>query len=77
MWDVTATILYALDVAIPAGLDGRVLTELFDPAYLAAHPVRIDQATPMPTAPAAGGALLSDHEEAELAERLRSLGYLE
>ena len=77
LWDVTATILYALDVAIPAGLDGRVLTELFDPAYLAAHPVRIDQAAPMPTAPAAGGALLSDHEEAELAERLRSLGYLE
>ena len=74
--DMMPTILYLMDMEIPAGLDGRVLTELVRPEYLAAHPVR-----------GAGGGYegktegestpYSAEEAAEVEERLKALGYVD
>jgi predicted AlkP superfamily phosphohydrolase/phosphomutase len=36
--DVAPTLLYTLGVPVPEAMDGRILTELFDPAFVAAHP---------------------------------------
>ncbi|MER3515397.1 MAG: phosphodiesterase, partial [Chloroflexota bacterium] len=38
--DIAPTVLYALDLPIPAIMDGKPLTAAFTPAYLAAHPVQ-------------------------------------
>jgi arylsulfatase A-like enzyme len=37
--DVLPTLLYALGLPIAQDLDGRVLTQAFDPAHLASHPL--------------------------------------
>lgn len=76
LMDVSPTVLYLLDEPIPTDFDGRVLEEIIDPAVWAAHPPKkID-----PRSDAGAGeeeVTYSAHEEAQLEERLRSLGYLE
>jgi predicted AlkP superfamily phosphohydrolase/phosphomutase len=67
--DLAPTVLSVAGVPLPDDMDGRVLTELFErpPAVTyerAAAPVAEDDA------------VLSEHEEAQLADRLRALGYL-
>jgi hypothetical protein len=90
--DLAPTILYALSLPVPAGLDGRVLSEIFDPAYMAAHPVSVDQAAgadevggPVALPPATSGrladedlrqAIYSAEDERLIRERLMGLGYL-
>jgi len=79
LMDIAPTALYALGLPVPEDMDGRVLTELFDPGFLEAHPVRRSSG---PThEPAREGAEGGDYEDAEdeekVKERLRSLGYLE
>jgi predicted AlkP superfamily phosphohydrolase/phosphomutase len=67
--DLAPTVLAVADVPLPDDLDGRVLTELFERPPT----VTYDRAT----APVAEeDAVLSEHEEAQLADRLRALGYL-
>lgn len=69
--DLAPTILHLLGVPVPEDMDGRVLTELLDepavglPARMAREPAEAGEAAP-----------LTADEEAELLERLRSLGYL-
>lgn len=79
--DVPSTVLYALGEAVPSSFDGRVLTEIFDPAYLDAHPVLMqDDALSEPLHDGdrlAEGEGYSEDEEAAIAERLRGLGYLD
>lgn len=72
--DLAPTIAYALAAPVPAGLDGRVLSEIFDPAFTQAHPVTFDTEI-APAAPAAS-AVYSAKDEALLEERLQALGYL-
>jgi predicted AlkP superfamily phosphohydrolase/phosphomutase len=74
--DMMPTILYLMGVEVPAGLDGRVLTEMLRPEWLAAHPVgggagayvaeAVQQSTPY-----------SAEEAAEVEERLKALGYVD
>jgi predicted AlkP superfamily phosphohydrolase/phosphomutase len=68
--DLAPTILAAAGVPVPDDMDGRVLAEIFlvPPAV-----TRVAAAAPVTTADAA----LSAAEEAEVVERLRSLGYME
>lgn len=78
--DVTPTLLYALGVPVPKGLDGRVLSELFTEAHRSEQPVRsvepppsdagdrVDQGEPSPMPPP---------DDTEVMERLRALGYIE
>ena len=71
--DLTPTMLHLLDQPVVDDMDGRVLEEILDPAFAAAHPVR--------TVAASGGheaasADLTADESNEIKERLRELGYL-
>ncbi|MFN2293412.1 MAG: alkaline phosphatase family protein [Candidatus Promineifilaceae bacterium] len=75
--DVPATILYMMGLSIPSFFDGRVLTEIFDPDFLAAHPVRIHDADRDQLLPDTSDSAYSDEEEMQLGDRLRGLGYLE
>jgi len=67
--DVAPTLLALAGVEIPADVDGRVLTELF-------HEPPVARFTSAGSSRAADDATLSADEEADVAERLRALGYL-
>jgi predicted AlkP superfamily phosphohydrolase/phosphomutase len=71
--DLLPTILYALDVPIPADLDGKVLFEAFTAEYTKAH-----QAAYYDPDKWLGGKIASNSAEEEkiVEERLKSLGYL-
>ncbi len=72
--DVTPTMLYLGDLAIPGGLDGTLLEAAFDPGALAARP---PQATSPPsTGSRDGSSPYSEEEEKQIEESLRGLGYL-
>lgn len=71
--DVAPTLLHLQGIAIPQGLDGRVLTETFSPTSLAAQSDPVYEASEdLPTQ--SRGYCAED--EARVLERLRSLGYL-
>ena len=70
--DVAPTILYALGLPVPSDMDGRVLSEAFDPGYLEAHPVERTSATAVKSAPRE----LDEEEERKVEQRLKDLGYL-
>jgi predicted AlkP superfamily phosphohydrolase/phosphomutase len=71
--DLAPTILYAMDVPIPADMDGRVLTEAFTPEFLSAVDVQYsDELSDRPT----GEDQYSLEDEEEIKERLRGLGYV-
>jgi predicted AlkP superfamily phosphohydrolase/phosphomutase len=72
--DLAPTILYRMGLPVPDDMDGRVLTEMFEPAFA--------RATPLQRAEAEAGERRPEHElppeeRAEIEARLRSLGYLE
>jgi predicted AlkP superfamily phosphohydrolase/phosphomutase len=71
--DVPATLMWALGLDVPGVMDGRVVTEAFDPALLAAHPVRIGDSG---DDAAASAAVYTADEEAGMAAHLEELGYL-
>ena len=79
LMDIAPTALHALGLPVPEEMDGRVLTELFDPAFLESHPVRRSHGTLQASGPDSGqGGDYEDSEDEErVKERLRSLGYLE
>jgi hypothetical protein len=78
LYDVCPTALALLEQPVPDGLDGRAVTEAFDPAWLAEHPVQT-------TGPAGGRGPRGEADEGELSEaeasavaaHLRDLGYIE
>ncbi len=71
--DLTPTILHLLGLPVPSDMDGRVLTEILDPAWVAAHPIVTG-----PPAVASGGKRLdlSEAEREEIRNRLRGMGYV-
>jgi predicted AlkP superfamily phosphohydrolase/phosphomutase len=71
--DLTPTILHALGVAVPADLDGRVLSEAFEPSSPAAQPVTYSQANIYKDSAATPD--LSSEEMDEVQEKLRGWGY--
>ncbi len=72
--DVAPTVLYSLGLPVPADMEGRVADGVFAPEHVAARPVRI-AATGAPSAPAAAEEL-GPEAQAQIRERLKSLGYL-
>jgi predicted AlkP superfamily phosphohydrolase/phosphomutase len=70
--DLAPTILHLLGNEIPSDMDGRVLTGLFDEAFLASHPV----AYRPPEEDAAAPVSLPSEEEQDVIRRLKDLGYL-
>ena len=73
--DLAPTILHLLGVPVPADMDGQVLEGLFEPEFLAAHPIRAGAASGTSEAGRESG--YTDEESAKVEERLQALGYLE
>ena len=71
--DLAPTLLHLMDEAVPDDMDGRVLHEVFRPAFEETHAVHYQIVA---TVESRGARSLSSEEEAEIAERLRGLGYL-
>ena len=73
--DLAPTILYLLGVPVPDDMDGKVLTSIFRPEFLATHPFQEGDASGVSEAHPDSG--YTDEESAKVEERLRALGYLE
>ncbi|MGA2033378.1 MAG: alkaline phosphatase family protein [Thermoguttaceae bacterium] len=76
--DVAPTILYLMGLPIPADMDGRPLLAALDPDFVARHPPRHEEksaAEPPQTAPTEAG--FTEAEADLIAQRLRSMGYIE
>jgi predicted AlkP superfamily phosphohydrolase/phosphomutase len=73
VYDLVPTLMYAAKIAVPAGLDGRPIRELFTEEFLERNPIRIDAAA---QAIQADNRNLSEAEERLIEEKLRGLGYL-
>lgn len=76
--DIAPTVLHLLDQPVPRDMDGQVLETLFSPVRLQEHPVRFDN-TParLPQSPAGPASGYSPHQEGEIEEQLRQLGYID
>jgi predicted AlkP superfamily phosphohydrolase/phosphomutase len=70
--DVMPTVLWALDLPVPAGIDGRPRTDLFEEGAEAAREVRFGEASP--EAAADTEPKLTPEEEEALKDALRGLG---
>jgi predicted AlkP superfamily phosphohydrolase/phosphomutase len=73
--DLAPTLLYLLGVPVPADMDGKVLTNIFQSDFLAAHPLQAGDASGVSETPRTSG--YTDEESAKVEDRLRALGYLE
>jgi len=73
--DVAPTVLHGLGLPVPQGLDGRVVDAAFDADWLETHPVSMAGAAEAGACAADDSALTGD-AEAQIRERLKSLGYL-
>jgi predicted AlkP superfamily phosphohydrolase/phosphomutase len=73
IYDVTPTILYLLGYEVPEDMDGKVLANIIDENYLQANPLRFAAQV---SADEAGEVEFSEEENADVIERLRSLGYM-
>lgn len=75
LMDLAATLLYLAGQKIPSDMDARVLLDLFEPEFVANHPVVYDQAD---TGDRGGpGSTYSAEDAALVEERLKALGYIE
>jgi predicted AlkP superfamily phosphohydrolase/phosphomutase len=73
--DVTPTILYALGLEVGRDMDGRVLTDAFEPGFLKSNPVSF-VSTYETGDREYGDPLKSPHDE-KIKERLRAVGYMQ
>jgi predicted AlkP superfamily phosphohydrolase/phosphomutase len=71
--DLTPTLLHAMGLGVPSDLDGRVLSEAFEPSSPSAQPVRRTQASVYKDRNSKPD--LSEDEMAEVQEKLRGWGY--
>jgi predicted AlkP superfamily phosphohydrolase/phosphomutase len=71
--DLAPTILHLLGHPVPADMDGKVMAEALPADYLQQHPVQFTEAAWMVAEKDSG---FSAAEAAEVADRLRQLGYL-
>jgi predicted AlkP superfamily phosphohydrolase/phosphomutase len=78
--DVAPTALYLMGLPVPSDMDGRILTEILDPAFLKAQPVRYEEPTgfwPKEEEVVFSDAVMSAEDEEVIRGRLRALGYFE
>jgi predicted AlkP superfamily phosphohydrolase/phosphomutase len=75
--DLFPTILYALGAAIPQNLDGRLMTDIFAPEFLATHPPEYVHRDLDRDSSATGSGTYTDEETKQIESSLRSLGYIE
>jgi predicted AlkP superfamily phosphohydrolase/phosphomutase len=75
--DVAPTVLYLMGLPIPGDMDGRPLLEALDPDFVANHPPRFEDATPGSAPVGVPETVFSEEESEMIADRLRSMGYIE
>jgi hypothetical protein len=72
--DITPTVLYLLQTPIPQDIDGKILTDAFEPEYVESNPVKYEEVV-------AGieqfKYTLSKEENEDIKKRLKMLGYLQ
>jgi predicted AlkP superfamily phosphohydrolase/phosphomutase len=73
--DVAPTVLYDLGLPVPSNMDGRVLTDVLEPDFVAANPIR--QESPLATTGRGQDEGYTGDERAEVEGRLAALGYIE
>ena len=73
--DMAPTLLHLLGLPVPDDMDGTVLLDALDPAFVAAHPVRYVPAGADPASETADEYTAEEEETVE--DRLEALGYLE
>ena len=76
LMDMAATLLYLAGQKIPSDMDARVLLDLFEPEFVAKHPVVYDQVQGGDQA-SGSGSTYSAEDAALVEERLKALGYIE
>ena len=76
--DMAPTLLYLLDVAVPEGMDGSVLADILDPAYVVANPVRVSDAGSVEDEAASYSEerVYTTEEEEGIKKSLQDMGYL-
>jgi predicted AlkP superfamily phosphohydrolase/phosphomutase len=74
--DLAPTILYALGLPVPAGMDGNVLTEIFTDAYRTVHPIRYRDESGTDANHITVSRDPSHAEEMAIRDRLAGLGYI-
>jgi len=72
--DMAPTILHLLGQPVPDDMDGRVLEELFEPAFIRRNPVKVCDSDRFDGRRATD---YTDEEAAVVEERLKALGYIE
>lgn len=75
IYDVAPTILALLGLPVPRDMDGRVATEMVDPAFWAAHPIQYISTYESTAGVKPAGVELE--LDADDLEQLKALGYLE
>jgi len=73
IYDMMPTLLYLSGEGVPDDVDGQILTEMVSPQYLSANPIRFasqSEGTPQDEIE------LSETENSDVIERLKSLGYV-
>ncbi len=74
--DIAPTVLHLLGVPVPDDMDGRVLTEILDPAFAPAPAAVSNGAGPTPGAEAPVTVAYTEEEDEAIQQRLADLGYL-
>ncbi len=74
--DIMPTILYSCGIPIPDDLDGKVLDDIFNDAFLSKQDKRFKEADKF-VSPSQVEDVYSDEESKKIEEHLKSLGYLE
>jgi len=76
LMDMAPTLLYLCGQKIPSDMDGRVLVDLFEPEFVANHPVLFEDTQPQDQN-SGPGSTYSAEDAALVEERLKALGYIE
>lgn len=77
IYDLYPTILYLLGLPVPKDVQGKVLLQALDPAFVRAHPVRtVPSWDGLGLSPGLSGASRSGEMNQREIEKLRSLGYI-
>jgi len=74
--DIAPTVLYTMGLPVPADMDGRVLTELFEPAIVAQNTPHYEAPSGSVSDGREAACDYSNDEAKQITDRLRGLGYL-
>jgi predicted AlkP superfamily phosphohydrolase/phosphomutase len=76
VFDITPTVLHLMGLPVPAQMKGRVLTEVLEPSWMEANPVRELDYEGEPAVDTTAGEELEELSEEDI-EQLKALGYVQ